>query len=153
MTTPPQGDNYFYWETGANQTEHYTEISSDTTPSGGWPITLTMGETYYLAFYAGFDRLDGTDIWHEGNATQSADIGIKVKGADIRVLACRGQWEHMVANEDHHYTTYTGVMSGDNPSTTFGHNQNGYTTDNPYNNYIYGNWIHDTQGGINLNFN
>lgn len=128
----PQGGKYFRWTTTNNQNNHYTEIGSDTTPSSGWPLRLTMGGTYYLAFYARFDRINGLDVWHEGNRTQSSDKGIEVDGPDIRILATRGQWEHMAANINHHYTTYTSVMKGNNSGVAFGHNRNGYTSNNPY---------------------
>lgn len=151
----PQGSKYFMWETVAGQKGHYTEIQSDFAPASGsgitvqmggkyyvvatssavggsLPATLRMGGTYYLAFYSRFDRINGQDIWHEEREGQSADKGVEVIGPDIRLMASRGQWEHMAANQDHHYTIYTNVLRAENSSSTFGHNRNGYTAENPY---------------------
>jgi|MTBAKSStandDraft_2_1061841.scaffolds.fasta_scaffold01518_23 hypothetical protein len=128
----PQGSKYFQWRTINLQHDALNEIQSDTMPdSNGWPITLEKNKSYYLAYYMRFDRMSGLDIWHEGTDVQSGDKGVELYGPDVRLLTSRGQWDHMSANQDHHFTVWGGIMRGDNPDLVWGQNSSGYNPTNP----------------------
>ena len=129
----PQGSKYFQWVTIDNQPSVYTEVVNHTT----FPISLSLGTTYYLAYFFNFTRINALDIWHETG--QSADKGVEIDGSGIRWIISRGNWSCIADTQDHYYTVWTGnptyVL---NPSpipgcvdNIFGGNQNGYSASNP----------------------
>ncbi|RLJ00711.1 MAG: hypothetical protein DRP06_01315 [Candidatus Aenigmatarchaeota archaeon] len=111
---------------------HYTEIHN----TQNLPITCNLGDTYYLAYYMNFERINGFDIWHEGSEVQSGDKGIEITGDGIRWVTSRGQWSSYVTNDDHHYTVFLGNPNYHlNPELehcdVYFQNQNGYSNINP----------------------
>ena len=129
----PQGSKYFQWVTVNNQPSVYTEVVNHST----FPISLSLGTTYYLAYFFNFTRINGLDIWHETG--QSADKGVELDGSGIRWIISRGNWPCIADTQDHYYTVWIGnptyVL---NPSpipncvdNIFGGNQNGYSASNP----------------------
>lgn len=128
----PQGSNYFQWQTVAYQPEAYTVIGnvSQNPPL----VSNTLGNTYYLAWFFNFTRINGQDIWHECTSCQSADKAMEIDGSGIRWLLNFGQWE-MMANKDHHYTAFIGNPTYHlNPQLehvgSYYPNQNGYSNTN-----------------------
>jgi hypothetical protein len=127
----PQGSKYFQWQTVNNQPEAYTVIGnvSQNPPL----VSNALGNTYYVAYYFNFTRINGLDIWHETG--QSADKGVEIVGSGIRWVLGRGNWATLINNQDHRYTVFVG-----NPSyhlnLSFEHgdiywpNQNGYNSTN-----------------------
>ena len=121
----PQGTKYFEWLTVDSQLDAYTEIVNDVT----FPVTLTLGTTYYVAYYFNFSRIGGLDIWNEC-VCQSADKGIELVGNGIRWILSRGQWEDFSANQDHRYTIWGGNPPDLNPAVKFLPNLAGYSDSN-----------------------
>lgn len=108
----PQGNKYFNWLTVQDQKNSSTQVKNKLTLP--FPIDLTLGKTYYLAYFMRFDRINGLDIWHEGSM-QSADKGVELRGSGIRFTTSRGQWTECNSksasfphNDDHHFTIWVG---------------------------------------------
>lgn len=126
----PVGSRHIEFTTVNNQTNHYTEIHN----TQGLPVNVSLGRTYYLAYYFNFTRINGLDIWHETN--QSGDKGLEITGNGIRWEIGRGQWDSFSNNQDHRYSVWMG-----NPTyhlnrslevdDTYVLNQNGYSASNP----------------------
>lgn len=125
----PQGSKYYQWETVANQTNTYTEIH----PSPNFPITNVLGQTFYLAWFFNFTRINALDIWHETG--DSADKAVEIDGSGVRWTGSPGNWVSLAPNQDHRYTIFIG-----NPtyhlnlslehSDIYYPNQNGYNNTN-----------------------
>jgi len=122
----PQGNQYFVWQTSNSQNDCFTQVKSDIT----FPFSLTLGTTYYLAYYMSFDRIGGNDIWHECTTCQSADKGVELDGSGIRWILSRGQWDGFSANQDHHYSVWGGNPSYHLNPVSFFPNLQGYSTTN-----------------------
>jgi len=127
-----QGDKYFGWDiVTANQ----NNVRNDTKNRAIFPLSLTLGTKYYLAYYMKFERKNGLDIWSEGSL-QSADKGVEINGNGIRWTNSRGQWNEcngrynaFMVNQDHRYTVWVGNPTYHiNPSLeAYGPNLNGYS--------------------------
>ena len=73
-----EGQKYFQWKiTDEDNHDRYTEVKGR-----GFRVRCILGQTYYLAYYFNFIRIDGRDTWHERG--QSADKGVELKGSGIR---------------------------------------------------------------------
>ncbi|MDW7774304.1 MAG: hypothetical protein SCH71_15570 [Desulfobulbaceae bacterium] len=131
----PQGNMYFEWNiTSPNQGNVRNEVKNRLT----FPVSLSLGTTYYLAYWMRFDRKNGLDIWQEGSL-QSSDKGVELSGDGIRWTTSRGQWTEcrgvsgaFMANADHRFTVWVGNPTYHlNPSLeAYGPNQSGYSCSN-----------------------
>ncbi len=126
-----QGSQYFQWVTTDNQPSAYTEIVNHNT----FPMPVSLGTTYYLAFFFNFTRINGLDIWHETGG--SGDKGVEIYGASgIRWSISFGHWGPIADNQDHRYTLWlSNARDQLNPEQQTGEifvlNQNGYSAANP----------------------
>ncbi|HJX18595.1 MAG TPA: heparin lyase I family protein [Acidiferrobacterales bacterium] len=100
-----QGAQYYQWRTVQSQGEAYTVVGN----AGQNPplVADLLGKTLYLGWYFNFTRIDGNDIWHEGQL-QSGDKGVEIRGPGVRWGVANGQWETVAANQDHRYTVWLG---------------------------------------------
>ncbi len=130
----PQGANYFEWITVNQEHDTYNEVKN----KGVFPIPVTLGKTYYVAYYFNFSRINGLDVWHTNSSMQSADKGIEIYGSGIRWEVARGQWDSFPAigagkftlwlgNPSHHLNVASGVEVND----IIWPNLAGYTRTNP----------------------
>ena len=124
----PQGSKYYQWQTVDNQLDHYTEILLN----NGNTLTNIIGNTYYLAYYFRFDKINGLDIWHEILSGQSADKVTDIMGSGVRWIFGAGQWPCVPQNQDHHFTVWLGFVGNDlNPGIgclgMYVQNSNGYS--------------------------
>ena len=128
----PQGSRYIEFVTVNNQKHHYTEIHN----TQGLPVRCQIGKTYYLAYYARFERINGNDIWHE--TTSSSDKCFEMDGSGIRWMVGRGHKYPDANNQNHKYTLHS-VNPGfhlnpelEAPSTSiYVQNASGHSTSNP----------------------
>jgi hypothetical protein len=134
----PVGTNHITWYIASSQDDAYTEIKNKDT----FPINVALGSTYYLAYYIRFDRINGLDVWSEGNEIMSADKGFEFDGYGIRWMMSTGQWSCYPPNTDHRWSVWGGNPTEhlNNGSTSFEpdievddtlpFNQNGYSVSN-----------------------
>lgn len=128
----PQGSKYYQWQTVNSQLDHLTAMWLNNST----PITNIIGNTYYLAYFFRFDRINGLDIWHELN-DQSYDKLTDIMGSGVRWTFKVGQHEAgcYTQNQDHRFTVGIGNsgynFSGLECVDQLIQNSNGYSASNP----------------------
>lgn len=126
----PQGSKYFQWRTVNNQNSAYNNVSM----RPPFPISCSLGRTYYIAYFFNFTKIDGREIWHRTG--DSADKGVEIVGNGIRWIISRGHWDNLAPNQANKYTIWGGNPSYHINRSLENHdiylpNQSGFSANNP----------------------
>ncbi|MGP8323478.1 MAG: T9SS type A sorting domain-containing protein [Methanosarcinaceae archaeon] len=140
----PQGNQYFEWIIADNQSDAYTEISSATTPEGGWGFDVPFGKTLYMAFYQKYILTgDSEYIWYwdldvcgpNNPLGNCSDKGVELWGYDsndtrvLRTNVIMGQPYSQPSfpdNDPYKWNMRHAIFYGDNPEIVWGNNRSGY---------------------------
>jgi hypothetical protein len=71
---------------------------------GQFPTDLTLGKTYYLAYFIRFDALTAKQIWAEGQGEK----GVEINGNGIRWATSHGRNLAFRNIPNYHFTIYSG---------------------------------------------
>jgi hypothetical protein len=124
----PNGNKFFEWYCPDATHDAWNTIRV----KGTYPIPLTLGKTYYSAYFMRFDALTSKQIW----ADDQGEKGVEVKGAGIRWITSRGRNAAYHNIPDYNFTVYIGnpsyhLNSEYEDNDVYIQNRNGYSKYNP----------------------
>ena len=105
-----QGSKYFGWTISANQHDAQCDIRN----KKNMPFNLTLGTTYYLAYYFNYTEINGVEVYRTNvNVQECADKGVELVGNGLRWAVGKGSrwsesnlsahtWTHWLGNPTHH---------------------------------------------------
>ncbi len=102
--TAKQGTKYFGWTIMANETNAYMEVRN----KGVMPFNITLGKTYYLAYFFNYTETNGAEVYRTNIGSQQCfDKGEEMVGNGLRWCFMKGSWTPEQNLPSHTWTIWT----------------------------------------------
>ena len=145
----PQGTKYYQWNVAKGTHDVFVQAKNNKYFSfAAGNLQLTVGTTYYMAYWINLDRNGGPDIYNAsygydkdgqlcdgGCTTRSSVSWSSGHGKEFGCYDAKGV-SQFASNLPGHYTMWLGNTNKDAQNNNFGHvlggNNSGYSCSNPY---------------------